>query len=150
MKSSLKKWNLGFEELEALGNIVAVLSLGIDKNKLEAVLLKPIPQNKNAMMSFLGFASYSRQHFKYFAILAKSLYRSCDQRTVFEMTQERIEAYEKIKKSLTEAPFLLIPDWNVPFKFYIYACGDGLGASLHQVQIIDDKPTEGPVCYISR
>ncbi|MBW0494262.1 hypothetical protein O181_033977 [Austropuccinia psidii MF-1] len=24
------------------------------------------------------------------------------------------------------------------------------GAALHQVQIIDDKPTEGPVCYISR
>ncbi|MBW0489251.1 hypothetical protein O181_028966 [Austropuccinia psidii MF-1] len=30
------------------------------------------------------------------------------------------------------------------------ACGDGLGAALHQVQIIDDKPTQGPVCYISR
>ncbi|MBW0506971.1 hypothetical protein O181_046686 [Austropuccinia psidii MF-1] len=43
-----------------------------------------------------------------------------------------------------------MPDWNIPFKLYIYACGDGLGAALHQVQIIDDKPTEGPACYISR
>ncbi|MBW0468398.1 hypothetical protein O181_008113 [Austropuccinia psidii MF-1] len=43
-----------------------------------------------------------------------------------------------------------MPYWNIPFKLYIYACGDGLGASLHQVQIIDDKPIEGPVCYISR
>ncbi|MBW0564039.1 hypothetical protein O181_103754 [Austropuccinia psidii MF-1] len=43
-----------------------------------------------------------------------------------------------------------MPDWNIPFKLYIYAYGDGLGAALHQVQIIDDKPTEGPVCYISR
>ncbi|MBW0503847.1 hypothetical protein O181_043562 [Austropuccinia psidii MF-1] len=43
-----------------------------------------------------------------------------------------------------------MPDWNIPFKFYIYAYGDGLGPALHQVQIIDDKPTEGPVCYISR
>ncbi|MBW0566462.1 hypothetical protein O181_106177 [Austropuccinia psidii MF-1] len=43
-----------------------------------------------------------------------------------------------------------MPDWNIPFKFYIDACGDGLGAALHQVQIIDDKPTEGPFCYISR
>ncbi|MBW0550730.1 hypothetical protein O181_090445 [Austropuccinia psidii MF-1] len=39
-----------------------------------------------------------------------------------------------------------MPDWNM----YIDACGDGLGAALHQVQIIDQKPTEGPVCYISR
>ncbi|MBW0544572.1 hypothetical protein O181_084287, partial [Austropuccinia psidii MF-1] len=35
-------------------------------------------------------------------------------------------------------------------KLYIDACRDGLGAALHQVQIIDEKPTEGPVCYISR
>ncbi|MBW0588857.1 hypothetical protein O181_128572 [Austropuccinia psidii MF-1] len=66
------------------------------------------------------------------------------------MTQERVKAYEKIKKALTEAPLLRMPYWNIPFKFYIDACRDGLGAALHQVQIIDDKPTEVPVCYISR
>ncbi|MBW0532947.1 hypothetical protein O181_072662, partial [Austropuccinia psidii MF-1] len=150
MKISLKKGNFGFEELKALGHIVSGLSLGIHKNKVSAVLLKPIPQNKKEMMSFLGFSSYYRQHLKDFSILAKSLYRICAQQTVFEMTQERIKAYEKIRKALTEAPLLLMPDWNIPFKLYIDACGDGLGAALHQVQIIDDKPTEGPVCYISR
>ncbi|MBW0525933.1 hypothetical protein O181_065648 [Austropuccinia psidii MF-1] len=150
MKISLKKCNFGFEELKALGHVVSGLSLGIDKNKVAAVLLEPIPQNKKEMISFLGFASYYRQHLKEFAILAKSLYRICDQQTVFEMTQERIKAYEKIKEALTEAPLLLMPEWNIPFKLYIDACGDGLGAALHQVQIIDDKPTEGPVCYISR
>ncbi|MBW0560043.1 hypothetical protein O181_099758 [Austropuccinia psidii MF-1] len=150
MKISLKKCNFGFEELKALGHIVSVVSLGIDKNKVASVLLQPIPQNKKRIMSFLGFRSYYRQNLKDFAILARSLYRICDQQTVFEMTQERIKAYEKIRKALTEAPLLLMPDWNIPFKLYIDACGDGLGAALHQVQIIDDKPTEGPVCYISR
>ncbi|MBW0521924.1 hypothetical protein O181_061639 [Austropuccinia psidii MF-1] len=66
------------------------------------------------------------------------------------MSQERIKAYESIRKSLTEAPLLLMPDWNIPFKLYIGACGDELGEALHQVQIIDDKPTEGLVCYIAR
>ncbi|MBW0586424.1 hypothetical protein O181_126139 [Austropuccinia psidii MF-1] len=150
MKISLKKCNFGFEELKALGHVVSGLSLGIDKNKVAAVLLKPIPQNKKEMMSFLGFASYYRQNLKDLAILAKSLYRICDQQTVFEITQERIKAYEKIKKALTEAPLLLMPDWNIPFTFYIDECEDGLGEDLHQVQIIDDKPTEGPVSYISR
>ncbi|MBW0551885.1 hypothetical protein O181_091600 [Austropuccinia psidii MF-1] len=150
MKISLKKCNFGFEELEALGHVVSGLSFGIDKNKVAAVLLKPIPQSKKELMSFLGFSSYSRQHLKDFTILPKSLYRICDQQNVFEMTQERIKAYEKIRKALTEANLLLMPDWNIPFKLYIDACGDGLGAALHQVQIIDDKPTEGPVCYISR
>ncbi|MBW0520511.1 hypothetical protein O181_060226 [Austropuccinia psidii MF-1] len=39
-----------------------------------------------------------------------------------------------------------MPDWNIPFKFYIDACRDGLGEAVHQVQVIDNKPTEGPVC----
>ncbi|MBW0525444.1 hypothetical protein O181_065159 [Austropuccinia psidii MF-1] len=102
------------------------------------------------MISFLGFDIYYRQHLKDFAIISKSLYRICDQQTVFEMTQGRIETYEKIRKALTEAPLLLIPEWNLPFKLYIDACGDVLGEALQQVQIIDDKPTEGPVCQISR
>ncbi|MBW0588190.1 hypothetical protein O181_127905 [Austropuccinia psidii MF-1] len=100
MKISLKKLNFGFEELKALRHIVSGLSFGIDKNKVSAVSLKPIPQNKKEMRSFLGFSSYYRQHLKDFAMLAKSLYRISDQQTVFEMTQERIKTYEKIRKAL--------------------------------------------------
>ncbi|MBW0532726.1 hypothetical protein O181_072441 [Austropuccinia psidii MF-1] len=46
MKISLKKCDFGFEEFKALGHVVSGLSLGIDKNKVSAVLLKPMPQNK--------------------------------------------------------------------------------------------------------
>ncbi|MBW0524004.1 hypothetical protein O181_063719 [Austropuccinia psidii MF-1] len=101
-------------------------------------------------MSFLGFASYYRQHLKDLAIHARSLYRIWDQQTVFEMTQERIQEYEKIIFALTNSPLLLMPDWKLPFKLYIDACGEGLGSSLHQVQIVNDKPYEGPICFISR
>ena len=93
MKISLKKCNFWFHELKALGHVVSGLSLGVDKNKVAAVLLKKMPQNKKEMMSFLGFASYYRQHLKYFEIRARSLYRICDQKNVFEMTQERIQEY---------------------------------------------------------
>ncbi|MBW0589304.1 hypothetical protein O181_129019, partial [Austropuccinia psidii MF-1] len=43
-----------------------------------------------------------------------------------------------------------MPDFKLPFKLYIDSSGDGLGAALHQVQIINDKPVEGPICFISR
>ncbi|MBW0546296.1 hypothetical protein O181_086011 [Austropuccinia psidii MF-1] len=138
------------KNLNSLGHVVSGLSLGIDKNKVDAVLMKQMPQNKKEMISFLGFASYYRQHCKDFAIHARSLYRICDQQTVFERTQESIQAYEKIRYALTNAPLLLIPDWKLPFKLYIDVCGEGLGAALHQVQIVNDKPYEGPVCFISR
>ncbi|MBW0578856.1 hypothetical protein O181_118571 [Austropuccinia psidii MF-1] len=43
-----------------------------------------------------------------------------------------------------------MPYFKLPFKLYIDASGDGLGAALHQVQIISDKPVEGPMCFKSR
>ncbi|MBW0535265.1 hypothetical protein O181_074980 [Austropuccinia psidii MF-1] len=46
MKISLKKCNFGFVELKASGHVVSGLSLGIDKTKVAAVLLKPIPRIK--------------------------------------------------------------------------------------------------------
>ncbi|MBW0567020.1 hypothetical protein O181_106735 [Austropuccinia psidii MF-1] len=66
------------------------------------------------------------------------------------MIHKRNKAYEKIRKAPKEAPLLPIPDWNIHFKLYIDSCGDGLVEALDQVQGINEKPTEGPVCYISR
>ncbi|MBW0560654.1 hypothetical protein O181_100369, partial [Austropuccinia psidii MF-1] len=43
-----------------------------------------------------------------------------------------------------------MPDFKLPFKLYIDASGDGLGAALHQVQIINDTPVGEPICFISR
>ncbi|MBW0570108.1 hypothetical protein O181_109823 [Austropuccinia psidii MF-1] len=66
------------------------------------------------------------------------------------MTVDRVKAFESLREALTTAPLSLMPDFKFPFKFYIDASGDGLGAALHQVQIINDKPVEGPICFISR
>ncbi|MBW0539050.1 hypothetical protein O181_078765 [Austropuccinia psidii MF-1] len=43
-----------------------------------------------------------------------------------------------------------MPDWKLPFKLYIDDCGEGLGAALHQKQIINDKPVERQIGFISR
>ncbi|MBW0528855.1 hypothetical protein O181_068570 [Austropuccinia psidii MF-1] len=66
------------------------------------------------------------------------------------MSEERVNANEELKNSLRNAPFILIADWKLPFRLYIDPCGEGLGSSLHQTQIINDKPVEGSICFISR
>ncbi|MBW0551364.1 hypothetical protein O181_091079 [Austropuccinia psidii MF-1] len=150
MKILLKKCPFGFEELKALGHVVSGLSLGIDKNKVAAVLLKPMPQNKKEIKSFLGFSGYYRQDIKDFASIARTLYKLCDKDTVFVMIVDRVKAFESLRGALTTASLLLIPDFKLPFELYIDASGDWLGAALHQVQIINDKPVEGLICFISR
>ncbi|MBW0504201.1 hypothetical protein O181_043916 [Austropuccinia psidii MF-1] len=103
------------------------------------------------MQSFLGFSSYYRNHIKRFAHISSSLYKLCSKDVVFEITKERRDAYERIKYELTNAPVLILPDFELPFKLYIVAaCRQGLGAALHQRQIVDGEPREGVICYISR
>ncbi|MBW0523221.1 hypothetical protein O181_062936 [Austropuccinia psidii MF-1] len=46
VKISLKTCHFAYSELNALGHVVSGLSLAIDKNKVEAVILKPMPQTK--------------------------------------------------------------------------------------------------------
>ncbi|MBW0539261.1 hypothetical protein O181_078976 [Austropuccinia psidii MF-1] len=49
MKISLKKCHFAYSELKALGHVVSGLSLGIDKNKVAAVLLRTMTQTKKEM-----------------------------------------------------------------------------------------------------
>ncbi|MBW0588349.1 hypothetical protein O181_128064 [Austropuccinia psidii MF-1] len=103
------------------------------------------------MQYFLGFASYYRNHIKNFAHITSSLYKLCSKDVVFEITKERRDAYERIKHELTNAPVLILPDFELPLNSYIdAACSQGLGAALHQRQIVDGEPREGVICYISR
>ncbi|MBW0495047.1 hypothetical protein O181_034762 [Austropuccinia psidii MF-1] len=103
------------------------------------------------MKSFLGFASYYRNHIKYFAHITSSLYKLCSKDVVFEITKERRDAYERVKCELTKASVLILPYFELPLKVDIdAACRQGLGEALHQRQVVDGEPREGVICYISR
>ncbi|MBW0573925.1 hypothetical protein O181_113640, partial [Austropuccinia psidii MF-1] len=100
---------------------------------------------------FIVFSSYYRNHIRNFAQITSSLYKLCSKDVFFEITKERRDEYERIKHELTNAPVLILPDFELPFKLYIdAACSQGLGAALHQRQILDGEPREGVTCYISR
>ncbi|KAI7936677.1 hypothetical protein MJO28_015576 [Puccinia striiformis f. sp. tritici] len=150
LKISLSKCSFAFEELKALGHIVNGLSLGVDQHRVAAVLLKPIPVTVKELQSFLGFAGYYRLHIKDFNLMASSLYKICSPNVAFEMTQERVNSYLALRTALTTAPLLFHPDPKRPFKLYVDACMEGIGAALHQVQMVNDKEQEGPICFISR
>ncbi|MBW0479901.1 hypothetical protein O181_019616 [Austropuccinia psidii MF-1] len=142
--------NFGQQELLALGQKVSGLSLAIAQTKVAAVLQRPVPRNIKEMQSFLGFASYYRNHIKHFSHITSGLYKLFSKDVVFEVTKERGDSYERIKHELTNAPVLIFPDFELPFELYIdAACSQGLGAALHQRPTVDGEPREGVICYIS-
>ncbi|MBW0524205.1 hypothetical protein O181_063920 [Austropuccinia psidii MF-1] len=103
------------------------------------------------MQSFLGFASYYRNHINNFAHITSRLYKLCLKDLVFAITKERRDSYERIKHKPTNALVLIFPDFELPFNLSIdAACSQGLGVALHQRQIVDGEPREGVICYASR
>ncbi|MBW0512176.1 hypothetical protein O181_051891 [Austropuccinia psidii MF-1] len=88
---------------------------------------------------------------KTFAHITSSLYKLFSKDEVFEITKERRDAYERIKYELTNAPVLILPDFELPLKLYIQEqCSQGLGAALYQRKIVDGEPREGVIWYICR
>ncbi|MBW0480657.1 hypothetical protein O181_020372 [Austropuccinia psidii MF-1] len=116
LKISLKKCNFGQKELLALGHKFSALSLLVDHNKVEEVLLKPVPKNIKEMESFLRFTSYYRNHIRDLAHITSSIYKLCSKDLFFEITKPRRDAYERIKHELTNAPVLILPDFERPLK----------------------------------
>ncbi|GKA87416.1 reverse transcriptase domain-containing protein [Tanacetum coccineum] len=52
--------------------------------------------------------------------------------TPFVFSQDCINAFETLKKKLTEAPILVVPDWNLPFELMCDASDFAIGAVLGQ------------------
>ncbi|MBW0484752.1 hypothetical protein O181_024467 [Austropuccinia psidii MF-1] len=143
--------NFGQQELLVLGHKVSGLHLAIDQKKVAEVLQKPVPKNIKEIQSFLGTASYYRNHIKNLSHITSSLYKLWSKDIVFEITKERRDAYERIKKEITHEPVLILPDFELPFNLYSdAACSQCLGEALHQRQIVEGEPREGVICYISR
>ncbi|MBW0463248.1 hypothetical protein O181_002963 [Austropuccinia psidii MF-1] len=93
--------------------------------------------------------NYYRNHIKHLSHITSSLYKLSSKEVVFEITKERRHAYERIKHVLTNAPVLILPDFELPFKLYIdAACSQGLGAALHHRQIVDGEPREVEICLV--
>ena len=150
MTISIKKCKFGFHEVKALGHIVSGLCIAMDQNRVAAVLYKPIPKCQKEVSCFVGFASYYRNFLENYGKVARCLHKLLSKEVAFEMTAERVEAWNKIKTMLTTAPTLFHPDFTKPFKLYVDASFEGLGAALHQEQLVGGKLVEGPVVFISR
>ncbi|GKA15470.1 reverse transcriptase domain-containing protein [Tanacetum coccineum] len=55
-----------------------------------------------------------------------------EKETPFVFSKDCIDAFQTLKKKLTEAPILVIPDWNLPFELMCDASDFAIGAVLGQ------------------
>ncbi|GJV14729.1 reverse transcriptase domain-containing protein [Tanacetum coccineum] len=63
-------------------------------------------------------------------MLKRPMTHLLEKETPFVFSKDCIDAFETLKKKLTEAPILVVPDWNLPFELMCDASDFAIGAGI--------------------
>ena len=104
------------------------------------------PQTVKEVRSFLGLAGYYQRFIENFSKITKPLTSLLEKNVAFLWTDERQKAFDELKKRLTTAPVLTLPDQTKRFTVYCDASKDGLGCVLMQEGRVITSPAQS-ICY---
>lgn len=90
-----------------------------------------LPDTGAGLQSFLGLATFVRQHVRHFAELTAGL-ESIKNNKLLQWTPELIQDFESTKIAISTAPILTFPDFNKPFHIATDASNSGVGGILFQ------------------
>ncbi|KAM1516929.1 hypothetical protein ACFX13_016132 [Malus domestica] len=115
-----------------LGHIISKKGIEVDKSKVELVSSLPIPTTVMEVRSFLGHAGFYRRFMKDFSMISRPLCRLLQKDVTFDMNEECVVAFNKLKELLSTAPVIMPPDWSLPFELMCDASDYVVGAVLGQ------------------
>jgi hypothetical protein len=147
LKINPEKCSWFTETIKLLGHIISKKGVSMDPDKIEAIKNRVAPKNIKQIQHFLGICNYYRRFIKYYAKIAEPLTRLLRKEEKFEWNVEQQNAFEELKKKLTEYPILRQPEMGKKFLLYTDASEYALGAILSQK---DDEDREFVCAYASR
>ncbi|CAN6541731.1 unnamed protein product [Malus baccata var. baccata] len=115
-----------------LGHIISENGIEVDKSKVELVSSLPLPTTVREVRSFLGHVGFYRRFMKDFSMISIPLCHFLQKDVTFDMNEERVVAFNKLKKLLSTTPVIIPPDWSLPFKLMCDASDYTVGAVLGQ------------------
>jgi hypothetical protein len=130
--AKLSKCEFWLEKIAFLGHILTAEGIEVDPSKVEAVSKWKQPSNISEVRSFLGMAGYYRRFIKGFSNIARPMTELLKKDNKFVWTPKCEESFQIIKKKLTTAPILTLPDIHQNFVVFCDASRQGLGCVLMQ------------------
>jgi hypothetical protein len=140
--AKLNKCEFWLEKIAFLGHILTAEGIEVDPSKVEAVSKWKQPSNVSEVRSFLGMAGYYRRFIKGSSSIARPMTELLKKDNKFVWTPKCEESFQIIKKKLTTAPVLTLPDIHQDFIVFCDASRQGLGCVLMQ--------NEKVIAYASR
>ncbi|GFT03298.1 retrovirus-related Pol polyprotein from transposon 17.6 [Trichonephila clavipes] len=100
------------------------------------------PKNNREVSKFLGMTGWYQKFIPRYADICEPLYQLKKKGAKFNWSKGAQDSFDKIKRTLTEAPVLQLPNFSEQFNLFTDASGVGIGAVLQQNQ--------KPIAFASR
>jgi hypothetical protein len=104
----------------------------VDLSKVQGVLSWKAPTSVSDIWSFLGLPGYYLRFIKEFLKISKPMTKLLEKDKQFEWMPTCEASFQELKKRLTTAPVLMMPDMEKSFSIYCDASDQGLGGALMQ------------------
>ncbi|GJS31187.1 reverse transcriptase domain-containing protein [Tanacetum coccineum] len=118
-----EKSNFIVKEGIVLGHKISKNGIEVDKAKVDVIDKLPHPTTVKGVRSFLGHVNFYRRFIKDFSKISRPMTHLLEKNTLFIFSDDCIQAFQTLKKKLTEAPILIAPDWDLPFELMCDASG---------------------------
>src|SRR4030042_643278 len=130
--AKMSKCEFWLEEVSFLGHVISKGGIAVDPAKVEAVLNWETPKSVFEVRSFLGLAGYYQRFIEGFSKLALPLTQLTRKGQVFVWDAKCEASCQELKRRLTLAPVLVLPNASESFVVYCDASLMGLGGVLMQ------------------
>ena len=108
--AKFSKCEFWLTEVRFLGHVVSASGVSVDLEKVEAVMSWERPKSVFEVHSFLGLAGYYKRFIEDFSRLAEPITRLTWKEVKFDWDDRCEEAFQELKRRLTIAPILIVPD----------------------------------------
>ncbi|GJW44275.1 reverse transcriptase domain-containing protein [Tanacetum coccineum] len=99
-----------------LGHKISKNGIEVDKANVDVIAKLHHPTTVKGVWNFLGHVGFYRRFIKDFSKISRPMTHLLKKNTPFIFSNECIQAFETLKKKVTEAPILIAPDWDLPFE----------------------------------
>ena len=116
--AKFSKCEFWLAEVGLLGHVVSASGVSVDPGKVEAVMSWERPKSVFEICSFLGLAGYYRRFIEDFSRLAAPMTRLTRKEVKFVWDDSRERAFQELKRRLTSAPILIVPERGQRYTVY--------------------------------